>query len=250
MGRGWWNELRTAFARAQHIPRPTKHGGSGGRMNNELSTEVERLGLSLNLDAVAAFEEDLYVQNAVMNLTRVAREECWLRHILDSLLIAEFIPKGASVLDIGTGPGFPAWPLALARPDVQVTALDSSGKMLGFLRRHPLPNLTALQQRGEELLLADAFDVVTGRALAPLAILLELSARPCRKGGIVLPMRTPNDLPEIERLSSVLGLELEVVHRRTLPVIDAERVFPVYRKKKNTPPGYPRAWAKMREKPF
>lgn len=213
-----------------------------------LATEVERLGLSLDLALVAAFEEDLYTQNGVMNLTRVPREEAWLRHILDSLLIAEFIPSGSKVLDIGTGPGFPSWPLALARPDCQIKALDSSGKMLGFLRRHPLPNLTALQVRAEELPVADEFDVVTGRALAPLAIQLELSARPCRKGGIVLPMRTPNDLAEIERLSSVLGLELEAIHRRTLPVIDAERVFPVYRKKKNTPHGFPRAWAKMKER--
>ncbi len=170
------------------------------------------------------------------------------RHILDSLLIAEFIPQGSCVLDIGTGPGFPAWPLALARPDLTVTAMDSSGKMLGFLRRHLLPNLSIEQGRAEELGLPEAFDVVTGRALAPLAIQLELSARPCRTGGIVLPMRTANDLPEIERLSEVLGLELEEVHRRTLPVIDAERVFPVYRKVHKTPHGHPRPWAKMRER--
>lgn len=213
-----------------------------------LTTELERLGLTLDAEALAAFENDLYAQNAVMNLTRVPREECWLRHMLDSLLIAEFIPVGASVLDIGTGPGFPAWPLALARPDLTVTALDSSSKMLGFLRRHSLPNLRIEQGRAEEVGLTDAFDVVTGRALAPLPIQLEISARPCRKGGIVLPMRTPNDLAEIERLSSVLGLELETVHHRTLPVIHAERVFPVYRKVHNTPAGHPRAWAKMRER--
>lgn len=219
-------------------------------MNSALAAELERMGLNLDLDAVAAFEEDLYAQNAVMNLTRVPREEAWLRHILDSLLIAEFIPQGSSVLDIGTGPGFPAWPLALARPDLQVTAMDSSGKMLGFLRRHLLPNLSIEQGRAEELGLQEAFDVVTGRALAPLAIQLELSARPCRKRGMVLPMRTPNDLPEIERLASVLGLELEEVHRRTLSVIDAERVFPVYRKVEKTPHGYPRPWAKIRERTF
>lgn len=231
MGPGWSNE---------------------GRSNavSNLASELSKLGLTADLEAIAAFEEDLYAQNAVMNLTRVPREECCLRHILDSLLVSEFIPQGSAVLDIGTGPGFPAWPLALARPDLKVTALDSSGKMLGFLRRHPLPNLTALQGRAEELPVADEFDVVTGRALAPLAIQLELSARPCRKGGIVLPMRTSNDLAEIERLSSVLGLELEEVQRRTLPVIEAERVFPIYRKKKNTPHGYPRAWAKMKERPL
>lgn len=213
-----------------------------------LTTELERLGLTLDAEAVAAFEGDLYAQNEVMNLTRVPREECWLRHVLDSLLIAEFIPQGSTVLDIGSGPGFPAWPLALARPDLTVTALDSSSKMLGFLRRHSLPNLRIEQGRAEEVGLTDAFNVVTGRALAPLPIQLEISARPCRKGGILLPMRTPNDLAEIERLSSVLGLELETVHHRTLPVIHAERVFPVYRKVHNTPAGHPRPWAKMRER--
>ncbi|RYG69749.1 16S rRNA (guanine(527)-N(7))-methyltransferase RsmG, partial [bacterium] len=83
------------------------------------------------LDRFETFEADLYEANEVMNLTRVPREECWLRHFLDSLLIAPWLPGEGSLLDIGSGPGFPAWPLALARPELQVTALDSSGKMLG-----------------------------------------------------------------------------------------------------------------------
>ncbi|HZH99340.1 MAG TPA: RsmG family class I SAM-dependent methyltransferase, partial [Fimbriimonadaceae bacterium] len=113
------------------------------------------IGIGITLDegmlhAFEQFEEDLYRSNAVMNLTRVPREECYLRHFLDSLLFHDLIPAGASVLDIGTGPGFPAWPLALCRKDLHVLALDSSGKMLGFLRRHPLPNLEVVQERAEE----------------------------------------------------------------------------------------------------
>jgi len=202
------------------------------------------------LAAFAAFEEDLYQQNAVMNLTRVPREECAIRHFIDSLLFQDLIPLNAEVLDIGTGPGFPAWPLALARADLKVTAMDSSGKMLGFLKRHPLPNLTILEARAEDAGLRGKFDVVTGRALAPLSIQLELSALPCREQGAVIPMRTPSDRVVIDRLKKVLGLELEKVEERLLPIIDAPRTFPIYRKVARTPAGYPRKWSEIKRKPL
>lgn len=64
-----------------------------------------------------AYLADLYAVNATMNLTRVPREEAELRHLIDSLLVAELLPAGAEVVDLGTGPGLPAWPLACARPD-------------------------------------------------------------------------------------------------------------------------------------
>ncbi|MBI3720933.1 MAG: class I SAM-dependent methyltransferase, partial [Fimbriimonas ginsengisoli] len=57
------------------------------------------------IESLEAFEEALYFANQVMNLTRVAREECWLRHFVDSLLIAPLLPERARVLDIGPGPG-------------------------------------------------------------------------------------------------------------------------------------------------
>lgn len=217
-------------------------------MNPRLAEETAKLEITIDLDQFSAFDADLYAQNEIMNLTRVPHKESWLRHFLDSLLVAEFIPAGASVLDIGTGPGFPAWPLAAARPDLQVTAMDANAKMVGFLRKHPLPNLEVIQVRAEESGLNNRFDVVTGRALAPLSQQLELSVRPCQLGGCVIPMRTPKDEEEIARLAEFLGLELEIVHRRTLPDIEAERLFPVFRKVDRTPRGYPRPWAKMRER--
>lgn len=198
----------------------------------------------------AAFEEDLYTQNLVMNLTRVAREECWIRHFLDSLLFHDLISEGSRVLDIGTGPGFPAWPLAWARPDLLVTAIDSGNKMLGFLKRHPLPNLETILMRAEDYRIAGRYEVVTGRALAPLSIQLELSARPCSMRGAVIPMRTSSDQPEIERLSEVLGLKLERIEERILPVLEAPRTFPIYRKVGPTPTGHPRRWAEMKAKPL
>jgi 16S rRNA (guanine527-N7)-methyltransferase len=201
--------------------------------------------------AFDAFEEALYSANAAVNLTRIPREDCRILHFLDSLLFVDLLPNRARLLDIGTGPGFPAWPLVLARPDLRVTALDSAGKPLAFLREQAPANLACIQARAEQWGVREAFDVVTGRAVAPLAIQLELSAAPCRLGGQVMPMRTPSDLPEIERIDpSGLGLRLRAVQRRVLPGTDAVRVLPVYEKVGPTPDRYPRTWAAIKRKPY
>jgi len=212
------------------------------------------IGLKLSDEQLASFEsfeENLYRANEVMNLTRVPQEECWLRHFLDSLLFQDLIPVGASVLDIGTGPGFPAWPLARARPDLQVTALDSGGKMLGFLRRNPLPNLQTALVRAEEWGVRDEFDVVTGRAVAPLTIQLELSAPALKIGGKLIPMRTPMEEELVRSFPAAkLGLAFREVHRRELPGTDVERLFAVFEKVSPTPDEFPRTWAEIKRRPL
>lgn len=207
-----------------------------------LQPSVERL------QALDAFEERLYEFNRVMNLTRVPREDFWVRHVVDSLLIQSLIPAGAKVLDIGSGPGFPAWPIACFRSDLQVTALDASNKAVRFLDGVPLENLEVMQGRAEGWGVREAFDFVTGRALASLAIQLELSAGPCRLGGTVAPMRTPSDEPEFGRaVFEKLGLVIDGIERRTLPEFGAIRVFPVYRKGEQTPREFPRTWAAIKK---
>jgi 16S rRNA (guanine527-N7)-methyltransferase len=215
---------------------------------------LESLGIRLDagqIDRFEAFEEGLYQSNAVMNLTRVPRDECWLRHFVDSLLFQDLVPTKSSVLDIGTGPGFPAWPLACTRPDLRVTALDSSGKMLGFLKSQPLPNLEVVQARAEEWGIWDRFDVVTGRAVAPLAVQLEISAPCARIGGVVLPMRTPAERADIERFPAAkLGLRLRDMVERLLPETDVVRLFAVFEKVAKTPAVYPRSWAEIKRQPI
>ncbi|MEZ0325499.1 MAG: 16S rRNA (guanine(527)-N(7))-methyltransferase RsmG [Fimbriimonas sp.] len=224
-------------------------------MNREaFAAATNELGLSLTheqLTAFEAFEEALYKANEVMNLTRIPREECWLRHFIDSLLFQDLIPEFSEVLDIGSGPGFPAWPLACARPGIKVTTLDSHGKSIAFLRQNPLPNLTVVNGRAEDWGVTETYDIVTGRALAPLALQLELSAAPCTVGGKIIPMRTPSDrkaIAEIKRAS--LGIQLKDTVNRTLPGTDIERLFPIYEKIAPTPKRYPRTWAEMKTKPL
>ena len=217
-----------------------------------LEEASSKLGLSLTelqLDRFEAFEEHLYEANKVVNLTRVPREDCWVRHFLDSLLLNPFIAQNLEVLDIGSGPGFPSWPLANARPDLKVGAVDSNNKMLSFLETQATENLWMHYLRAEEWGVREVADVVTGRAVAPLAVQLEISAGLVRVGGFVIPMRTRNDNPRGIQLDP-LGLKLEDIHEVPLPGTDIVRIFPIYRKVKETVSKYPRRWAEIKAKPL
>ncbi len=218
---------------------------------DRLVEELSRIGLDVagRLDRLEEYHENLYAANEVMNLTRVAPDEAWNRHYLDCLLFHDLIPEGATVVDMGTGPGLPAWPLAWARPDLRVTAVDSNGKMLGFLRSQPLSNLEVVQVRIEEWGVRDEFDVSTGRAVAPLAAQLELSAAPVRIGGWVLPLRTPADDPTAIKLAP-LGLRHRQTIERDLPGADIIRACPVFEKIAGTQKAYPRRWPDIKRKPL
>ena len=85
-------------------------------------------------DKLSDFCDYLLEQNKLFNLTAIKTpESAALLHFVDSLTLAEFIPKNAKILDIGSGAGFPAIPLAIARPDISVTALDSTLKRVNFI---------------------------------------------------------------------------------------------------------------------
>jgi len=199
----------------------------------------------------SGFEQALYQTNQTTNLTRVPPEQFETRHLLDSLLFLDLIPGNAELLDIGCGPGFPCWPIACARPDVKVLGMDSANKMIQFLKSVKLPSLWAKTIRAEERPYRDQFDVVTGRALAPLAIQLELSALPCRVGGAIVPMRTESEREAIEEFPAAqLALILEAIIERELPGADAKRLFPIFRKAGPTPQKYPRSWAEIRRRPM
>lgn len=200
-----------------------------------------------------AFKAALYEHNQVKNLTRIAPEDCDVKHFADSLLFLDLIPQGSRLLDIGTGAGFPAWPIACARPDIAVTAVDSNGKMLDFLRSQPLPNLTVRQWRIEDSGTVEMFDIVTGRALAPLGVQLEISAAPLVIGGRLIAMRSSHERELIEKshpAAGQVGLKLIEILERPLEGTEIVRLLPIYEKTKPTPPPFPRRWADITKRPL
>ncbi len=217
-----------------------------------LREAAKTVGITVTDEQVAqllAFRETLYELNKSFNLTRVPYEECEERHFIDSILPADLIQSGSKVLDVGTGPGFPAWPLACLRPDLQVAGLDGSSKPLLLPEKHPLPNLRFAQGRAEQIELGRA-DVVIGRAVAPLPIQLEISCRHLRSGGLLIPYRGESDRELIGKLETeVLGLKLQKVVERALPS-GAVRLFPIYSSTGRPAKGFPRTWAEIKKRPL
>ncbi len=229
-----------------------------------LAEGAREIGVLLDqkhLDNLCLFEELLYEANKKMNLTRVSKDECWARHFLDSLVLIPLIPPNARVLDIGSGPGFPGAVIGIVRSDVRVTCLDSSQKMADFLRetfgeKGDLPVLYQVVQNRAEVSahnpdFREAFDFVTGRALAPFPIQAEVSSAFVAQGGLFVPLRTPAEEKEIKEFPArLLGLELSRVVWVEVPGVLPRRLLPVFTKFAPTPPRYPRRWARIKKNPL
>ena len=128
----------------------------------------------------------------------------WTRHLLNSALIAQLINPGATVVDIGSGAGLPGIPLAIARPDLQVTLVEPLERRTRFLVEITgslgLDNCRVVRGRAEEVVsLCGNADVVTSRAVAPLHRLVTWSAPLARDGGVVLAMKGSSAAEELVR---------------------------------------------------
>ncbi len=192
----------------------------------------ERLGaLGVALDAaqvtqLGAYLARLLAMNEAMNLTGIDDPAAaWERHVLDSLtlvpLLAELGP-GSRLCDVGSGGGLPGIPLAIARPDLEVTLVEATQKKAAFLAAVaaalPLPRVSVVAERAEQIGaggLHGAFDAVTARAVGRLAVLVPLVAPFVRLGGrlfLVKGQRADEELAEAARVIAAHGC----VHEATV----------------------------------
>jgi 16S rRNA (guanine527-N7)-methyltransferase len=155
--------------------------------------------------------------NRRLNLTAVTEPgEIRLKHFEDSVSIAGYIPRGAAVIDVGSGAGFPGIPLKISRPDLCVTLLEAAGKRAGFLKavigELELSGISVITARAEELAKAaghrERYDAAAARAVAALPVLAEMCLPFVRPGGVFIAMKGQN--PESEaasakHLASALG---------------------------------------------
>ena len=200
--------------------------------------------------------------NEKMNLTAITDPEgIVVKHFLDSLSLLQGVnlPKNASLVDVGTGAGFPAVPLKIARPDLRVTRLDSLNKRLLFLQevsaQLALPMATVharAEEGGRNPQFREKFDVATARAVAALPILSEYCLPFVKKGGVFGAMKGPGggqELKDAEKAIRLLGGKTEAVHEHIL-ADGSSRSIIVLRKANHTPPVYPRAGGKIAKAPL
>lgn len=208
------------------------------------------------IEQFVLYRRELLDWNTRMNLTAITDpDEVLIKHFLDSLsLLLAFDRKQACVLDIGSGAGFPGIPLKIVCPQWQVTLLEATGKRVNFLRHLiatlQLDGIDVVQGRAEEIGRREpyraAFDLVTARAVAGLATLLEYCAPFCRVGGmIVLPKKgqIADELTKGKRAASQLGARLEADVAVALPSLTDDRRLLVWKQRKLCPAKYPRSGA-------
>lgn len=203
-------------------------------LGEKLSNGLGQLGQSLSagqqrllLDYIALLQK----WNRVYNLTAVREPESMLhQHLLDSLAVLPWVGTGR-LIDVGTGGGLPGIPLAIARPDLHITLLDSNHKKTTFLRQAcielGLNNVTVACQRVDAYEPPVLFDMVISRAFSDLSEFLHLSARLCRPGGNLLAMKGIYPHDELARLPPEFS-RYEVV-ALSVPGLEAQRHLVIIR---------------------
>ncbi len=229
-------------------------------IKKEFIENAAELGIDLDERMLHNFElyyHNLLEWNSVMNLTAITDEkDVYEKHFLDSLSIVrivsrETLEKGCSLLDMGTGAGFPGLPIAIVFPNVQVILMDSLNKRIRFLedtvQKLGLTNVTAVHARAEELAKNKKYreksDICCSRAVANLATLSEYCLPFVKKGGQFISYKTDQVTDEIRmgaRAIALLGgAQPETIFFR-LPGTEYQRSLVRISKIKETPSRYPR----------
>jgi 16S rRNA (guanine527-N7)-methyltransferase len=194
----------------------------------QLELGIEGLDLELDREAQARLLQHLALLekwNRVHNLTAIRDKAKALSvHLLDSLAVAPFV-TGKRLLDAGSGGGFPGIPIAVARPDVQVTLLDSNHKKCAFLNQAiaelGLKNVGVVCERVESWRPAERLDFIVSRALAEIAEVIALAGHLLAPGGVIAAMKGIHPFEEIERVPA--GFRVRQVHALAVPGLGAER---------------------------
>lgn len=226
-------------------------------MDYLLQNEAERLSLKLTERQIQQFNEYyriLVEWNGFMNLTAITEyEEVIKKHFVDSLSIVKALDMKEieTVIDIGTGAGFPGIPLKIVFPHLKVTLLDSLNKRIKFLdeviRKLELENITAIHGRAEDYAkkkdYREQYDLCVSRAVANLSTLSEYCIPYVKERGMFVPYKSgeiDDELFASRNAVNILGGKIQDVIKFQLPGTDIGRSFVKIRKIKTTQKKYPR----------
>ena len=258
------------------LPKMIDLSGSSDKKDSEIEFVLEQnkdeICVPLSGETIMSFRkyaEMLKEKNKVMNLTSITDDEgIAMKHFVDSLTIAPIIEKerdakqkmGITLIDVGTGAGFPGIPLKINDRSIKLTLLDSLAKRLNFLKdvaaELGLEKVDFVHSRAEDAgrdpKYREKFDVATARAVANLPVLCEYCLPFVKKGGCFIAMKgkLEEELESGKKAIALLGGEIEEVKEFTLPGTDINRTIVVIRKVKQTPKSYPRQAGKPAKDPI
>ncbi len=238
-------------------------------MNNleVLKTGIEGFGLEASdnkLEQLKKYREILVEWNKVMNLTGIEEErEVYIKHFLDSIsaVTNNYIKDDISLIDVGTGAGFPGLPLKICLENLDLTLLDSLNKRIKFLEEVSdnlgLNGIEFIHGRAEDFAkdekYRETFDVATARAVAGLPVLMEFCVPFVKVGGHFICLKGPNanlELEESKKAMEELGIEFVEKIDIKLPDLELNHNILVFKKIKNTPSKYPRKAGKPSKNPI
>ena len=224
---------------------------------NDLSRVAKEYGLELTSDQISAFNryyELLIEWNEKINLTAITEpREVAIKHIVDSLSCyqKELFTGQVSLIDVGTGAGFPGLPLKIFYPELKLTLLDSLNKRVKFLQlvvdELGLKDVEVIHARSEEAArnkkYREKFDLATARAVARLPIICEYCLPFVKQGGTFIALKGrqyEEEIQEAQKAFSVLGGKLVKSMPVKLPELEDKRAVVYIKKEKATPKVYPR----------
>lgn len=212
-------------------------------------------------DILSAYVDILVETNSKFNLLgKVTENDIVVKHVLDSVSGIKYVNGAKTVIDMGTGAGFPGFPLAVCLPHIKFTLADATEKKTDFIAKTAqtlgVNNINAMCGRAEEMAhteMRESFDVCTSRAVASLNKLCEYCLPFVKCGGHLAAYKGPlvyEEVSEAEHAFSMLGGKLEGIRTVSVPYLEGERYIAVVNKIKPTIEIYPRKNAQIIKKPL
>jgi 16S rRNA (guanine527-N7)-methyltransferase len=230
----------------------------------DLKEKASEFGIQLDSDMIKKFDayaELLINYNKKVNLTSIKTERAIkIKHFLDSLLAVKICELKGSLIDIGSGAGFPGVPLKIFKPEISLTTLDSNNKKINFLNKVSeklLIEIRTIRGRAEEISrknnenFREKFDICVSRAVAPLNILCELCLPFAAKNGVFLVYKGPaveNEILKSKEILKILGGYVSELKNFNLPDNAGKRVIIKINKIKPTPAEFPRSYSEILSK--